>query len=215
MINPLHSHIVHVPSARGKVPLVVRAQRQAREAAPRSALFTPAVQEALAPWSIAIDHLEAISTELTDLHLQLVAKQHALHDARNASQAAGVQYAKVVEATCHGDPAAVASLGLQARVKTPPRPRPLLAPTGLSVEAARKPGSVTVLWNRTVRAQGYLLEYSLDPATDATWKPVPGTARRRMIVRDLLVGSRMVFRVAAHGAGVQSPFSAAVAFTVR
>jgi hypothetical protein len=104
--------------------------------------------------------------------------------------------AAYVQTTSGGDEAIIVSSGFDIK-KTPSTINPLAKPTGVKVTMGVEKGNVVVSYDRINRARTYIVHYTTFPvAPNCMWMYETGT-KRKILIKKLTSGSKMVFCIAA------------------
>jgi hypothetical protein len=175
-------------------------------------LASPAAQAALATWETAAGALGKNQSSITQTLLAMAALRSQEVQCEHDVDVAASAYAGVVQGLAKTDPSIVAAMGLTQRT---PREtiKALLAPAGLQIRTS-KANVDSLVWDRVPGARVYVMQYSPDPATDASWITLFGTGRRRKL-SVLAHGQKYVLRVMALGAAGASPWSATLGVVAR
>jgi hypothetical protein len=165
---------------------------------------SPAAQTAMGTWITAAATMEQTGNDIAKYE-SLLATAHAQQqvDEYNFDQA-GVSYASIVHTLAKGDPKVVTAMGLSVR-NAPTLVSSLVAPTGLLLATSHK-GVQSFHWDKVPGARIYVMQLSVDPATDATWATLAGKGRSRKLVA-LISGQKYLARVKALGSVPESPWS--------
>jgi hypothetical protein len=192
-----------------KVKFARDTQNTAEAAPPFQA--SPPAQAAMGTWATAAGALEQTGQEIAK-HEAILTTLRAQEqvDVYNCDTAA-VEYASIVHSIAKGDPKVVLAMGLQVR-STPTLVSALVAPIGLLLHTSRR-GLLSLHWDKVPGARLYVMQISVDPATDATWATIAGKGRSRALV-GLVAGQKYLARVKALGSVPDSPWSA-IGFTVK
>jgi hypothetical protein len=106
--------------------------------------------------------------------------------------------ANYVQETSKGNPAKIQSVSFQIRSgKTPTSA--LTAPGNVRASIGQNTGEVVLVWDRVLRAVGYIVEYRLHDSV-GNWTRVDSiTTTKKLIVQGLQSGKQYAFRVRAIG----------------
>src|SRR6185503_5078036 len=116
------------------------------------------------------------------------------------------QLAGYVESVAGKDEAVITSAGMDTKAP-PSAPTIPTAPQGLGATAGEHEGEINLTWKPVANARSYIIEFSLDPATPASWTHSGVATAANKTIFSLTSGKRYWFRVAAVGAVGQSGWS--------
>ena len=211
--------IVRVRLFSHSVPLPQYAveQGQVRENAPKSAVFTPALSDLLGRWNKSTDQATSLYQQEEVLVSQLRQTREGRRQAARQAHLDEVAFVGGAEAVAQNNPEALRSLGLL--LQQPPTGKaqalPPITPTGLTVKPGADPGTLHLAWKKSPGTHSYEVQYSLDPATDASWVTAPPQGKRSLRLGDLRPGAAYLVRVRATGTGGSSVYSDAARGTAR
>ncbi|MBL9116929.1 MAG: hypothetical protein JNJ83_18125 [Verrucomicrobiaceae bacterium] len=161
------------------------------------------------------------SFELYKEKLQLLQELRALvaaatvgkDKAREALTAKMVTRGAYVQTASKGNPFKIRSAGLDV-VKDRSPIGALPPPTNIRAYLSEFPGMMLLRWDGVENARGYLVEYSLDEEV-RVFRQLANTTKTSLRLDNLIVGQRLVFRLATQGGKTgQSPWSAEMIRTV-
>ena len=175
-------------------------------------LASPAAQGFMTTWVAAADAVEKNETEITKAETVVVTLRGQEVQLVFGCQVAAADFAGSVETLANGDPEVVKAMGLGLR--TPGQPVvEIAAPLGLKLATSRL-GVVSLHWDTVPGARLYVMQLSVDPATDASWVTVAGGGRSRKLV-GLVHGQKYLLRVMAKGARIDGPWSTVLGYTAK
>jgi len=171
---------------------------------------SPALQAAMTTWQAATAGLAQNQSDISQTEQQLFTLRQQEVQHVFDYEVAAVNYGGIAQASAKGDASIVAALGLA--VKVPGKPIvEIAAPLGLQIKTT-KAGVEWLVWDKVPGAHIYVMQMSVDPATDTTWIAVPGGGRRRKLV-GLIHGQKYLLRVKALGTKLEGPWSAVLGIT--
>ena len=190
----------------------VRFAHDTQTAAQTSPTFqgSPVLQTAMTAWQATATALAQNRSDIAQKEQQLITLRQQEVQHVFDYEVAAASYGGVAQAIARGDVSVVASLGLAVRVPATPTVE-ILAPLGLQIQTT-KAGVASLVWDAVFRAHLYIMQMSVDPATDVTWTTVPGGGRKRKLV-GLVPGQKYLLRVKALGANLEGPWSATLGIT--
>ena len=171
---------------------------------------SPTAQASMTAWQATTTSLDQNQSDINKAEQQLVTLRQQEVQHVFDFEVAATNYGGVVQSIAKGDAAIVSSLGLAVRVPATPTVE-IQAPLGLQIKTS-KAGVESLVWDKVPGAHLYIMQMSVDPATDATWTTVPGGGRKRKLV-GLVHGQKYLLRVKALGAKLEGPWSAVLGIT--
>ena len=199
--------VAKVASSKLGAAAKVKLAQDAQTTAQGNPVYTgsPAAQSAMQAWQSAATQLSQQQSAVTQLEQQLFTLRNEEPQLFFNYQVAATGYRGVVESLAKGDPKVIAALGLDVKTLSA-TPTELSPPLGLQLKTT-KAGVDWLLWDKVLGARLYVMQVSLDPATDATWTTVQGGGRKRRL-SGLVHGQKYLVRVKAMGAKIEGPWSA-------
>ena len=173
---------------------------------------SPVAQATMTTWQSATTALDQNQSDIRKAELLLVTLRQQEVARIFDYQVAAASYGGVAQAIAKGDASVVSSMGLAVKAAAMPVVE-ILAPLGLQIRTT-KAGVDSLYWDDVAGARLYMMQISVDPATDATWVTVAGGGRRRKLV-GLAHGQKYLLRVKALGAKLEGPWSAVLGITAK
>ena len=154
----------------------------------------------------ALDDLEKAFALVQAARSEVTTKTVTQDNAETKVDQTLTQLAGYVESVAGKDDTVITSAGMETK-SSASAPTIPTAPQGVSATAGEHDGEINLTWKPVANARSYIIEFSLDPATPASWTHTGvATAANKTIV-NLTSGKRYWFRVAAVGAVGQSGWS--------
>jgi len=167
----------------------------------------PTPTPALAVITAAIDALEAAAATVQSTRAKLktdVSEQNEKEDALNGIMSQLVGY---VQSVAGDDETKIHSAGMDAKSPKGPATSDPTLPEALSATAGDHDGEMDLSWDPVPKAKSYIIQVSVDPPTESSWKQAGVSTKSSFTVTELTPGTRYQFRVAAVSTGGQSGWS--------
>jgi hypothetical protein len=192
----------------------VQFARNAQNTAKQCPAYTGSAtaQASMTTWQTAANALDQNQSSIAQAVLALQTLRGQEGQLVYNYDVAAADYGGVVQTLANGVPSIVTGMGLAVKADATPSPA-IVAPTGLMI-ATSKAGVDSLVWDKVPGARLYVMQYSPDPATDASWVTMPGGGRRRKLV-GLVHGQKYVLRVMAMGAKQSGPWSATLGVVAK
>lgn len=154
----------------------------------------------------ALDDLERAFALVQAARSEVTTKTVSQDNAERKLDQTLTQLASYVESIAGKDEALITSAGMETKSS---RSAPTVpnVPQGLSAAAGAHEGEINLSWKPVANARSYVIEFSLDPATAASWTHAGVATAASKAISNLTSGKRYWFRVAAIGAVGQSGWS--------
>ena len=78
--------------------------------------------------------------------------------------------------------------------------------SSIMATAMESAGEIKLKWERVKRAKIFNVEISRDMKHGVKWKPIESTTKTKIILKDLVSGTKYWFRIQAIGAGGKGPY---------
>jgi hypothetical protein len=173
---------------------------------------SPPAQTSMTAWKGATDALDQNRSQITTLEGQLETARTKEVQLVHDYEVAATNYASAVQTVANGDPSVVAALGLGVKPVGTPIVE-LGAPLGLQIRTS-KAGVESLVWDKVLGARVYVMQASVDPATDTSWVTLQAGGRKRKLTT-LVHGQKYLLRVKAVGAKLEGPWSAVLGITAK
>jgi hypothetical protein len=154
----------------------------------------------------AIDALETAAATVQADKAKLKTDVSAQSEKEDSLDQLITQLAGYIQSVAGDDETKILSAGLDTKAKASSAAEPTL-PEALTPTAGDHDGEVDLSWDPVPRAKSYIIEFSVDPPTDTSWKHAGVSPRSSFTVTGLTPGTRYWFRVAAVSTGGQSGWS--------
>lgn len=167
----------------------------------------PTPTPALAVITAAIDALETSAATVQSTRAKLktdVSEQSANEDVLDGIMSQLVGY---VQSVAGDDETKIHSAGMDARSAKGPSSSDPTLPEALSATVGDHDGEMDLSWDPVPKAKSYIIQVSVDPPTDTSWKQAGVSTKSSFTVTGLTPGARYQFRVAAVSTGGQSGWS--------
>ena len=166
----------------------------------------PNPQPPLADITTAVDDLDKTFASVQAAKSEITTRVVAQDNAEAKLMQVLTQLAGYVESVAGKDDALIASAGMETKASRSAPTAPTI-PQGLSATAGEHDGVINLSWKPVPNARSYAIEFSLDPATPASWTHVGIATSSTKVIANLTTGKRYWFRVAAIGSVGQSGWS--------
>ena len=112
-----------------------------------------------------------------------------------------------VQSVAGDDETKIHSAGMDAKSAKGPATADPTLPEALSATVGDHDGEMDLSWDPVPKAKSYIIQVSVDPPTDTSWKQAGVSTKSSFTVTGLTPGTRYQFRVAAVSTGGQSGWS--------
>jgi Fibronectin type III domain len=166
----------------------------------------PTPSPSLTDITAALEELDKAFAEVQAARSDVTTRVVAQDDAEVKVDQMLTQIGGYVESIAGKDDKLISSAGMETK-STPTAPSVPSVPQGVSALAGERDGEIDLSWRPISNARSYTIEFSLDPATPASWAHIAIAASANKTLTNLKSGTRHWFRVAAINTLGQSGWS--------